>query len=600
MCGIVGAISKNRNVLPILITGLKNLEYRGYDSSGVAYLKNNKINIVKTSGKIINLENKLNKSDESNIGIAHTRWATHGKANSINAHPHRVNHITLVHNGIIENYEELKEMLIDNNYSFKSSTDTEVATALLDYYYEKFNDIDKAISEFMKKVIGSYAITMIVDNYLDNLYVLKKESPLVIGISDNANVVASDIRAVLKYTNKYYILDDFEYAKVSSNEVIIKDIKGDILKKELHAINVEDNDISKNEYKHYMLKEIMEQKSTILKTVKPYIEKGIYSLLTLPDLTKYKEISIIGCGTAYHAGLVAKYLFEEVTNTRCNVYLASEYRYQNSFLSKDTLTIFISQSGETADTISSLKLVKSKNCPTLGIINVENSTISLLVDKCLYTKAGVEIAVASTKAYTAQVALLSILALSHGLRNKTIKEDDVLKVIEEFNNIEKLITTLLNNKDMYLTIAKKLYKEEDIFYIGRGLDYYLSMEGALKLKEISYIHSESYAAGELKHGTISLIKKNTPVLASATNNKLNAKTISNLKEVMARGASVYLITNTNYKDNTFTIVNIPKSSDFLKALLVIIPYQLIAYYTALLKGTDIDKPKNLAKSVTVE
>ncbi len=600
MCGIVGAISKNRNVLPILITGLKNLEYRGYDSSGVAYLKNNKINIVKTSGKIINLENKLNKSDESNIGIAHTRWATHGKANSINAHPHRVNHITLVHNGIIENYEELKEMLIDNNYSFKSSTDTEVATALLDYYYEKFNDIDKAISEFMKKVIGSYAITMIVDNDLDSLYVLKKESPLVIGISDNANVVASDIRAVLKYTNKYYILDDFEYAKVSSNEVIIKDIKGDILKKELHAINVEDNDISKNEYKHYMLKEIMEQKSTILKTVKPYIEKGIDSLLILPDLTKYKEISIIGCGTAYHAGLVAKYLFEEVTNTRCNVYLASEYRYQNSFLSKDTLTIFISQSGETADTISSLKLVKSKNCPTLGIINVENSTISLLVDKCLYTKAGVEIAVASTKAYTAQVALLSILALSHGLRNKTIKEDDVLKVIEEFNNIEKLITTLLNNKDMYLTIAKKLYKEEDIFYIGRGLDYYLSMEGALKLKEISYIHSESYAAGELKHGTISLIKKNTPVLASATNNKLNAKTISNLKEVMARGASVYLITNTNYKDNTFTIVNIPKSSDFLKALLVIIPYQLIAYYTALLKGTDIDKPKNLAKSVTVE
>ena len=600
MCGIVGAISKNRNVLPILITGLKNLEYRGYDSSGVAYLKNNKINIVKTSGKIINLENKLNKSDESNIGIAHTRWATHGKANSINAHPHRVNHITLVHNGIIENYEELKEMLIDNNYSFKSSTDTEVATALLDYYYEKFNDIDKAISEFMKKVIGSYAITMIVDNDLDSLYVLKKESPLVIGISDNANVVASDIRAVLKYTNKYYILDDFEYAKVSSNEVIIKDIKGDILKKELHAINVEDNDISKNEYKHYMLKEIMEQKSTILKTVKPYIEKGIDSLLILPDLTKYKEISIIGCGTAYHAGLVAKYLFEEVTNTRCNVYLASEYRYQNSFLSKDTLTIFISQSGETADTISSLKLVKSKNCPTLGIINVENSTISLLVDKCLYTKAGVEIAVASTKAYTAQVALLSILVLSHGLRNKTIKEDDGLKVIEEFNNIEKLITTLLNNKDMYLTIAKKLYKEEDIFYIGRGLDYYLSMEGALKLKEISYIHSESYAAGELKHGTISLIKKNTPVLASATNNKLNAKTISNLKEVMARGASVYLITNTNYKDNTFTIVNIPKSSDFLKALLVIIPYQLIAYYTALLKGTDIDKPKNLAKSVTVE
>ena len=600
MCGIVGAISKNRNILPILITGLKNLEYRGYDSAGVAYLKNKKINIVKTSGKIKKLENKLNKNDNSNIGIAHTRWATHGKANSINAHPHRVKHITIVHNGIIENYEEIKRMLEKDNYSFKSTTDTEVACALLNYYYEKFKDVDKTIIEFMNKVIGSYAITMMIDNDLDNLYVIKKESPLVIGINNNTNIISSDIRAILKYTNKYYILDDFEYAKVNANEVIIKSIKGEILNKEIHTLNLKDNDNSKGHYKHYMLKEIKKQKTTILKTILPFIENGIDSLKELPDLTKYKEISIVGCGTAYHAGLVAKYLFEELTNTRCNVYLASEFRYQNNFLSKDILTIFISQSGETADTISALKLVKSKNYPTLGIINVNNSTITTLVDTCLYTKAGSEIAVASTKAYTSQVALLSILALSHGLRNKTISKDKVLKVIDEFKNIEKLISPLLNNKDTYLTIAKNIYKEKDIFYIGRSLDYYLNMEGALKLKEISYIHSEAYAAGELKHGTISLIEKNTPVFASATNSKLNAKTISNLKEVLARGANIYLITDDNYKDDTFNIINIPKASEFLKPILVIIPYQLIAYYTALLKGTDIDKPKNLAKSVTVE
>ena len=600
MCGIVGAISKNRNILPILITGLKNLEYRGYDSSGVAYLKNNKINIVKTSGKVSKLENKLNKSDESNIGIAHTRWATHGKATSVNAHPHRVNHVTIVHNGIIENYEEIKDMLEDNNYSFKSSTDTEVGCALLNYYYEKFNDIDKTIKAFMDKVMGSYAITMIIDNDLDNLYVLKKESPLVIGISDNTNIVASDIRAILKYTNKYYILDDYEYARVNANEVKFKSVKGDALNKELHTIDVKDSDNSKGHYKHYMLKEIMEQKDTIYKTIEDYIKDGVDSLKTLPDLTKYKEITIVGCGTAYHAGLVAKYLFEEVTNTRCNVYLASEFRYQNNFLSKDTLTIFISQSGETADTIAALKLVKSKDYPTLGIINVENSTISYLVDTCLYTKAGSEIAVASTKAYTAQVALLSILVLSHGLRNKTISKEKAIEVINEFKSIEKLITPLLNDKDTYLSIAKNIYKEEDIFYIGRGLDYYLSMEGALKLKEISYIHSESYAAGELKHGTISLIKKNTPVIASATNSNLNAKTISNLKEVLARGADIYLICDDDYKDDTFSIINIPRASDFIKPILVIIPYQLIAYYTADLRGTDIDKPKNLAKSVTVE
>ena len=599
MCGIVGAISKDRNILPILITGLKNLEYRGYDSAGVAYLKNNKINIIKTSGKVNKLENKLNKNEISNIGIAHTRWATHGKATSNNAHPHRYKHITIVHNGIIENYEEIKNTLLKEKYTFKTDTDTEIAAGLLNYYYEKFNDINKVIKEFMNKVIGSYAIVIMIDNDVDNLYCLKKESPIVIGINDNINIIASDIRAITKYTDKYYTLNDYEYAKVNINDIIIYDKDNNIIKKDIKEYKEENNNNSKGHYKHYMLKEIMEQKETIYNTVKPYIN-SIESLLKLPDLTKYKEISIVGCGTAYHAGLVAKYLFEELTNTRCNVYLASEYRYQNNFLSKETLTIFISQSGETADTISALKFVKSKNYPTLGIINVKETTISSLVDTCLYTKAGNEIAVASTKAYTAQISILSLLVLVTGYRNKTINENKVLEVLNEFKDIDNLVTPLLNKKNTYLSIAKKIYKEKDIFYIGRGLDYYLSMEGALKLKEISYIHSESYAAGELKHGTISLIEKNTKVLSSATNTKLNSKTISNLKEVLARGADIYLITDENYKDDTFTIINIPKASYFIKPILVIIPYQLIAYYTALLKGTNIDKPKNLAKSVTVE
>ena len=600
MCGIVGAISKDRNILPILITGLKNLEYRGYDSAGVAYLKNNKVTIKKVTGKVNKLENKLNKDDKSYLGIAHTRWATHGKANTTNAHPHRYKHITIVHNGIIENFKEIKDMLEKENYIFKSSTDSEVAAALLNYYYEKYNDIENAIKEFMNKVIGSYAIGMIVDDDKDNLYAIKKESPLIIGISNNTIMLSSDIRAILKYTNKYYILDDHEYAKINYNSAIIKDKTGKEVNKELKEYKNEDTTNSKGKYKHFMLKEIMEQKETILKTALPFIENDINSLLTMPNLTKYKEIAIVGCGTAYHAGLVAKYLFTELTNTRCNVYLASEYRYQNNFLSKDTLTIFISQSGETADTIAAIKLVKSKGCPTLGIINVEESSMTFLVDKCLYTKAGSEIAVASTKAYTAQVTILSLLVLSHAYRNKSISKEKVLEIIDEFKNIKALITPLLNNKETYLSIAKYIYKEEDIFYIGRGLDYALSMEGALKLKEISYIHSEAYAAGELKHGTISLIRKNTPVLCSATNGKLNAKTISNLKEVLARGANVYLITDEKIKDDNITIINIKKASDFIKSILVIIPYQLIAYYTADLRGTDIDKPKNLAKSVTVE
>ena len=447
MCGIVGAISNNRNILPILITGLENLEYRGYDSAGIAFSKDNNINIIKVTGKVNNLKQKISQDIKSNIGIAHTRWATHGKANSINAHPHKFKHVTIVHNGIIENFIEIKEKLIKYNYQFKTDTDSEVAAALLNYYYEKFNNIEEAIKEFIKNVIGSYAICLMLDDDLENIYAIKKESPLVIGITDNTNIIASDIRAILKYTNKYYILDDLEYAKVNAKEVIIKSKEGKIINKNLKVFNEKNNDNSKGHYKHYMLKEIMEQKETIFNTILPFIEEGIDSLEKLPDLTKYQEIAIVGCGTAYHAGLVAKYLFKEIANTRCNVYIASEYRYQNNFLNKDTLTIFISQSGETADTIAALKLVKNKGCPTLGIINVKNSTISFLVDKCLYTNAGSEIAVASTKAYTAQVALLSLLVLAQAYRNKSLSKKEVLQIIEEFKNIKTLVNDVLNKKD---------------------------------------------------------------------------------------------------------------------------------------------------------
>ena len=348
-----------------------------------------------------------------------------------------------------------------------------------------------------------------------------------------------------------------------------------------------------------MLKEINEQSITIRKTIDPYIN-NIDDLLKLPDLTKYERIDIIACGTAMHAGLTAKYLFEECTNTKCEVFLASEYRYQNNFLNKNVLSIFISQSGETADTLAALKKVKEAKCDTLGIVNVKESSIARALDKVLYTEAGTEIAVASTKAYTAQVALLSVLTLAQAYRKKSIKEEKILKILEEFQNISSTLIPILENAQTYENIAKEIYKQNDIFYIGRSLDYYVSMEGSLKLKEISYIHSEAYAAGELKHGTISLITENTPVFTSATNEKINAKTISNLKEVVARGAKCYLITDENIKDENFTIIKIKKVSMFLKPLLIVIPYQLIAYYTANLKGCDIDKPRNLAKSVTVE
>ena len=599
MCGIVGSVSTKTNIIPILLDGLKTLEYRGYDSAGLSYIKDGNLIINKVKGRVKDLENHISKENTSNIGIAHTRWATHGKVNETNAHPHNVGNITIVHNGIIENFNKLKHKLEDKGYKFKSEADTEIAAGLLDYYYKKYNNIDKAIQKFMKKVDGSYAICMLINNDPNTIYVIKKDSPLIIGKDKNTNYIASDVPAILKYTKNYYILDDYEYGKVTANNITIYDKEGNVLNKKLNEYQGSDLTSDKGIYEHYMLKEIMEQSSTIRKTVNSYIN-NIDDLLKLPDLTKYERIDIIACGTAMHAGLVAKYLFEEYTNTKCEVFLASEYRYQNNFLNDKVLSIFISQSGETADTLAALKKVKEKKYDTLGIVNVKESSIARTLDKVLYTEAGTEIAVASTKAYTSQVALLSVLVLAHALRKQTIKKEKILEIIEEFRSITQIIDQILEDTKTYEKISKEIYQTNDVFYIGRGLDYALAMEGSLKLKEISYIHSEAYAAGELKHGTISLITKDTPVFASATSKKINTKTISNLKEVISRGAKCYLITDEDIKEDNINVIKIKKVSIFLKALLTIIPYQLIAYYTAKFKGCDIDKPRNLAKSVTVE
>ena len=600
MCGIVGSVSTQTNIIPILLDGLKTLEYRGYDSAGLSYIKDGNLIINKVKGRVKDLENHISKESKATIGIAHTRWATHGKVNETNAHPHNIGNVTIVHNGIIENFHKLKHKLEDKGYNFKSESDTEIAAGLLDYYYKKYENIDKAIQKFIKKVDGSYAICMILNDDQNTIYVIKKDSPLIIGTKENTNYIASDVPAILKYTKNYYILEDYEYGKVTADNITIYDKEGNVLNKELKEYQGNDLTSDKGIYDHYMLKEIMEQNTTIRKTINPYIN-SLEDLLKLPDLTKYERIDIIACGTAMHAGLAAKYLFEEYTNTKCEVFLASEYRYQNNFLNNKVLSIFISQSGETADTLAALKKVKEAKCDTLGIVNVKESSIARTLDKVLYTEAGTEIAVASTKAYTSQVALLSVLVLSHAYRKQSIKEEKKLKILEEFRGITSILNEILEDTNTYENIAKEIYEQNDVFYIGRGLDYALAMEGSLKLKEISYIHSEAYAAGELKHGTISLITKETPVFASATNKNINSKTISNLKEVIARGANCYLITDEDIKDDSFKqIIKIKKVSMFLKPLLTIIPYQLIAYYTAKLKGCDIDKPRNLAKSVTVE
>ena len=590
MCGIVGFIGKEQKAINVLINGLKHLEYRGYDSAGIAFINNKKLNIIKEKGRISNLENNIPTDVDSNLGIGHTRWATHGIASKENAHPHRSNNITIVHNGIIENYLEIKNELLEKGYSFLSETDTEVASALLDYYYNvNNNDIIKAIIDFEKKAIGAYAIGIIVNNDYDNLYAIKKGSPLIIGVGNNENYIASDVPAIISYTRKYITLNDGEFAKINSSKIEVYDKDGNIIKKDIREFEGDPSSIDKCGYDHYMLKEIFEEPVVI----KNNIDNSI------PDISKYKNITIVACGSAMHAGLVGKYLIEKYGNIKVDVEIASEFRYKKLFINKDTLVIAISQSGETADTLEAVKISKKLGSHTLGIINVKESSIARECDSVIYTNAGSEIAVATTKAYLAQVEILSLLA--YKISNKNL--DEVKNYIDDLKKLPVIIEELLNNKELYYEIANDIYNKNDIFFIGRGIDYALCMEGSLKLKEISYLHSEAYAAGELKHGTISLIEDGTPVIGVVTDKSISDKTISNLKEVKSRGANVILLTTTDIdKEGDFynKKIIIPSINPLLQPLADIIPLQLIAYKVARLNNCDIDKPKNLAKSVTVE
>lgn len=581
MCGIIGYVGEKRFSIDVIIDGLKHLEYRGYDSAGIAYVKDNNVVIEREVGRISNLENVL-KKDTSHIGIGHTRWATHGKPTKENAHPHKVGNITLVHNGIIDNFMELKSTLMSEGYTFKSDTDTEVAAAYIDSLYKENNDMIKSLSICVNKFLGSYAFGIINELETDVLYALRKDSPLIIGVGENENFIASDVPSILKYTNKYIDIENDEIVKITKDKVTVYDKNCNIINKEISVFEGDANLVEKNGYETYMLKEIHEEAEVIKKTSEASIDF---------DITKYDEIDIVACGSAYHAGLVGKYMIEKLCNIKVNVCIASEYQYDKHFYKGKTLVIAISQSGETADTKKCVNIANDMGVDTLGIVNVKGSSIARICKHVIYTLAGPEIAVATTKAYLAQITTLILLAVKNS--KEKINTEDLQK-------LPYYIETLIN-KD-YTSLANMLYTKDDIYFIGRGIDYALCMEGSLKLKEISYIHSEAYPAGELKHGTISLISEGTPVIVVATSDELYLKTISNAKEVKARGAYVILVTDKEVINEGVydELISIPKVTEELRPILTIIPLQLISYEVAKLKGNDIDKPKNLAKSVTVE
>jgi len=574
MCGIVGYVGHNENVLHVLIDGLKKLEYRGYDSAGLAYVKNKKVIVKKEIGRVSNLEKVIDYSIKTNIGIAHTRWATHGKVTKTNSHPHVQGDIVLVHNGIIENYLELKEDLKLKGYKFISQTDTEVLAAFIDYYMKKNKeDIFKIIKE---KIIGSYAIIFINKEEPEKLYVTKKDSPLLIGKEEDGFKIASDIVAL--NSNKYYLLDNYDYAIITKDNIKFNK------EKELLSNDNKISDTSLGNFKHYMLKEIYEEKEVVKNIIDYYLkDKSLFEKRVL-DLSKYKKIDIVACGSAYHAGMIGKYILEE--NKDIAIDVASEYRYRKALISKDTLLILISQSGETADTLACLN--KASDVDTLGIVNVETSRLARETKYQMFLKCGVEVAVATTKAYFSQVLMMKLL--KYRLDNK-YKE-----ALEYFN---KLLTDLPKSLEFNnFEIVDLISKQKRVFFIGRLIDYAISLEASLKLKEISYINAESYPAGELKHGTISLIEKNTVVIAISTDEEMALKTNSNLIEVKARGAITVAIVKKNLKKliNADYYIETPEDIDLLSIIII----QLLSYYVADKLKKEIDKPRNLAKSVTVE
>lgn len=592
MCGIIGYVGKKEKTLSVLIEGLKNLEYRGYDSAGIAYFDSGQIEVVKQTGKILALENKIKKQIDTYCGIGHTRWATHGKPTVLNAHPHHHGKFVLVHNGIIENADDLKKELLKEGYNFYSDTDTEVAVALLDSIYRRRCDVLVSIHELMELLEGSYAFEILCEDYPNDIYVAKNASPLIIGIGSQEMYVASDVPAILQETSKYMILEDMEYGKVEKNGVHIYNMAQEEVPKSILEFEGSMDSAKKNGYAHFMLKEMMEEPDILKDLFYSYWKDPESWKHDLPDFEKYREIDIVACGSAYHAGMIGKCYLENYLRIPVTVSLASEYRYQTLFSRHDKLVIVVSQSGETADTLACLKLVKEHGMDTLAIVNVVGSSIARTADYVLYTKAGYELAVATTKAYIAQVASFLFLALAFG--KVKLEQFD----IENLYDIQK---KLLENH--YSEIINYLANASRIFFIGRQVDYAIAMEASLKLKEISYLMSDAYAAGELKHGTISLIEEGTPVVAIVTEPKVAEKTISNIKEVKARGAYVVLVVSSSLEGLCECYdqkIVIPKVLDVLMPLATILPLQMLAYDIALIKGCDIDQPRNLAKSVTVE
>ena len=609
MCGIVGYIGKQKAV-PILINGLKSLEYRGYDSAGIALLSNEKIDVIKDKGRVSNLESdSLINTLKSTIGIGHTRWATHGIPSKINSHPHLNNKqtIAVVHNGIIENYNELKTKLLKNNYKLLSETDSEVIPNLIDL--NNNGNILEAISKTLKELKGSYALGIISTELPDKIIIAKKNNPIVIGKGQNEFFIASDIPAIAKHTQDFYFLDDEQIAVISEDSISFYDINLNKIDLPLKNIKFDIGVAEKNGYEDYMLKEIYEQPKAIRETIGSFLtENNPINLNIDIDFKEINKIFIIACGTAMHAGMATKYAFEHFCQIPTEIDMASEFRYRNPIINHKTLCIFISQSGETADTIAAIKLAKANGAKTIGIINAIDSTMTRLVDTTLYTHAGPEIAVASTKAYTCQVTLLTILALyiSEKLNIEDLK-NEIKTTKQDILNLPKLVENQLKNTDYIKEISNKSYKNHDIYFIGRGQDYAVALEGSLKLKEISYIHSEAYASGELKHGPIALIENNTLVLGIATNPVTAPKTMSNIEEVIARGADTIFITNQNSTTDELSdiekvhyLIEVPEINTFLSPISTIIPMQLFAYYIAKAKKLDVDKPRNLAKSITVE
>ncbi len=604
MCGIVGYIGQ-REAKELLLDGLKKLEYRGYDSAGIAVLQRGALQVKRAVGRLENLCAATGDGELSGtVGIGHTRWATHGAPSVENSHPHcnEAGTIAVVHNGIIENHEELKTFLMEKGYRFRSETDTEVIPHLIDFYYQ--GELLEAVQKAARQMKGSYAVCVMHVQHPEQIVAARKDSPLIVGLGQDENFVASDIPAVLKETRDVYLLEDGEFAVVTANDVNLYDVEKKPIQRSVYHVTFDENAAEKDGYDHFMLKEIFEQPQAIRETLRGCVAPGqpvVFDGVDYQDIAHIREIFIVACGTAYHAGLVGKNVIERLTNIPVDVDIASEFRYRHPIIDKDTLLVVISQSGETADTLAALRLAQRRGCRVLAVTNVVGSTIAREADHVFYTHAGPEIAVASTKAYTTQLIALYGLALFLAEHKGTLSEAECEMVKQEMLQLPELTAQVLESAESLHTLADKFLQENDIFYLGRGLDHAVAMEGSLKLKEISYIHSESYAGGELKHGPIALIEEGTVVIAVSTNERLRGKMESNVKEVVTRGAYVLGILTEGFPESVFDdVFYLPEVNPLFAPVLAILPLQLLSYYIAVGKGCDVDKPRNLAKSVTVE